>query len=384
MNRTPAARRGAGHVPESRAGARAGARTPGAYLLTVRLRRGVVWPGAGGGRTLHAGWYVYAGSALGGLEGRLARHLRTRDIRHWHVDRLLAAGTVEDIQAVPGRDPVAECRLAAAARAWPGAVAIPGFGAGDCRCGSHLAWFARRPGGSCRAGGVLEALPALCERLSRDYADHTAEARDPFRTLAACLLSLRTRDPVTAAAAGRLFGRWPDAWALAGADPDEVAHCIRPVGMFRRKARGLKAVARHLVEHCGGRVPADLEGLLALPGVGPKTANLVLSFAHGQPAVCVDTHVHRIANRWGLVRTASPEQTERELRALVPHQYWRPLNPWLVQHGQRVCLPRRPRCSSCGLAFGCGYAALRAEREVLRRVPGAPAHPALGDELPAG
>jgi endonuclease III len=289
-----------------------------------------------------------------------------------------------DVQALAGPDPAAECRLAGAVRGWQGAEAVPGFGASDCRCGSHLAWFARRPGGSGRAAEVLRRLPAMFAVLARGYEDYTARARDPFRTLVTCLLSLRTRDPVTAAAAERLLSRWPSATALAAGDAAEIAHCIFPVGMFRQKARGLVRLARYLLTRCAGQVPADLAGLLALPGVGRKTANLVLSFAYHRPAVCVDTHVHRICNRWGLVRTAAPDATESELRKVLPQEYWLRLNPFLVQHGQKLCLPRRPRCGHCPLAFGCGYAALQAERALLARVPGAPGHPCLGAVLPSG
>lgn len=289
-----------------------------------------------------------------------------------------------DIQAQPGRDPAAECQLARAVRSWPGAETVPAFGASDCHCDSHLAWFARRPGGSVRATEVLARLPEFCALLAQDATDYTAQPRDAFRTLVTCLLSLRTRDPVTAAASGRLLARWPHAPALARADAAELAGCIFPVGMYRQKARGMIRLARLLEEDHGGLVPRDLDGLLALPGVGRKTANLVLSFAFHQPAICVDTHVHRIGNRWGLVRTAAPDDSERELRAILPQEYWLRLNPYLVQHGQRICLPRRPRCSRCRLVSGCAYAALRAERDVLECVPAAPPHPCLGAVLPVG
>jgi len=327
---------------------------------------------------------VYAGSALGGLEGRLRRHLRTRVLRHWHLDVLLSAGQIVDVQALPTTDPLAECRLAAQVRAWSGAEPVPRFGASDCPCGSHLARFPRRPGGSARAERVTARLPEVFAALSRDYEDYTARQRDPFRALVSCVLSQRTRDPVTTAAAGRLFARWATAGALAAADPADLEACIAPVGMHRQKARRLVALAAQLQACHGGAVPRDLDALLALPGVGRKTANLVLSFAFHQAALCVDTHVHRIGNRWGLVRTATPEESERELRAVLPQVYWRPLNPFLVQHGQQVCRPRRPQCSSCGLARACGYAALRAERALLAGVPGAPVHPCLGGWLPAG
>jgi endonuclease-3 len=362
----------------------AGARTPGVYLLTLRLPRAATWRHGSTQTRMRPGWYVYTGSAMGGLEGRLARHLRTSTVRHWHLDYLLGAARVVDIQALAGRDPEAECRLAAAVRTWPGAEAVPGFGAGDCRCDSHLCRFARRPGTSVRASTVLAQLPGLFGALAARYADYTAEARAPFPTLVTCALSLRTRDPVTEAVAAQLLARWQTPAELAGAALDELADCIHAVGMFRQKARHLIALSRQIEERHGGRVPDRLDLLLALPGVGSKTANLVLSFAFQQDAICVDTHVHRLCNRWGLVRTAAPADTERELQAVLPRQYWARLNPFLVQHGQQLCLPGRPRCGRCPLAAaGCGYADLRRERHLLRTVCAAPPHPCLGADLPA-
>ena len=234
------------------------------------------------------------------------------------------------------------------------------------------------------AAGVLEHLPGLIGALSERYVDYTAQARDPFRTLVTCMLSLRTRDAVTDVAAKRLFARWQSPGELAQADVGELADCIHSVGMYRQKARHLTALSRQIETEHGGRVPDDLGQLLALSGVGLKTANLVLSFAFHREAICVDTHVHRVCNRWGLVRTATPTATECELRAVLPRSYWARLNPYLVQHGQQLCLPGRPRCSRCPLeSAGCGYAALRAERRLLCGIPGAPPHPGLGAELPA-
>ncbi len=359
-------------------------RTPGIYLLTVRLPQAASWRQGNAQAELRAGWYVYTGSAMGGLAGRLGRHLRTSSVRHWHVDHLLNAGRVVDVQALPGHERAEECRLAARVRAWRGAEPVPGFGAGDCRCGSHLCRFDRRPGSSARAEAVIERLPGLLGALSELYVDYTAQGRDPFRTLVTCALSLRTRDPVTAVAAERLLARWQSPADLAQAAVGEVADCIRSVGMYRQKAQRLVELSGQLEAEHGGRVPDDLDKLLALSGVGRKTANLVLSFAFQREAICVDTHVHRLCNRWGLVRTATPTATEAELGAVLPRAYWGRLNPYLVQHGQQVCLPRRPRCSRCPLALvGCGYAALRAERGLLGGMQGAPPHPCLGDELPA-
>src|SRR5215472_14281773 len=137
--------------------------------------------------------------------------------------------------------------------------------------------------------------------------------RDPFRTLTGCILSLRTQDAVTTEAAKRLFALAADPRALARVPEAELARTIYPVGFYRTKARTLRAIARILIDRHGGRVPDDLDELLALPGVGRKTANLVVSQAFGKPGICVDTHVHRITNRWGYVATKTPTETEMAL-----------------------------------------------------------------------
>jgi len=181
------------------------------------------------------------------------------------------------------------------------------------------------------------------------------ESRDPFAVLVGTLLSLRTRDAATAEGFDRL-------WALART-PGEVRdlplplleQAIRPVGFYRTKARNLKAVARALLDDHGGEVPAQLEVLLTLPGVGRKTANLVRIEGFGLEGVCVDTHVHRILNWWGFVDTRSPDETEKVLRERLPRRWWMPVNGLLVSFGQRVCRPVAPRCGECPLAPRCPY-----------------------------
>lgn len=176
-------------------------------------------------------------------------------------------------------------------------------------------------------------------------------ARGPFRILVATVLSTRTRDPVTAAAAERLLGAAPDPETLAGLHPEQVERLIYPVGFYHTKARLLPGLARELVRR--GRVPNRLEELLELPGVGRKVANIVLNRAWGIAAIAVDTHVHRISNRLGLVRTTTPEATEARLMTVLPRRYWREWNELLVAHGQTVCLPTRPRCRECGVSRWC-------------------------------
>ncbi|MGC8917238.1 MAG: endonuclease III domain-containing protein [Thermoanaerobaculum sp.] len=177
--------------------------------------------------------------------------------------------------------------------------------------------------------------------------------RDPFRLLVACVISLRTRDEVTAHAAARLFAAAPDPEALAALPEERIAELIYPAGFYRTKARQLRHIARELVTKHQGQVPACREALEGLPGVGRKTANLVLGLAFGVPAICVDTHVHRISNRLGLVRTRQPEETEKALQEVLPREWWIPLNDLLVTFGQRVCTPVSPRCSACPLDPRC-------------------------------
>jgi endonuclease III/2-amino-4-hydroxy-6-hydroxymethyldihydropteridine diphosphokinase len=309
--------------------------------------------------------------------------VRTAHVRHWHIDRLLAAGRVVDIQLQPNSAKTAECRLADMVRGWAGAEPVAGFGATDCRCGAHLARFPTRPLGSVLAPAVLPALPDMYRELRSRYHDYSREDKDPFQTLVACILSLRTQDPVTNAAANRLFTvlRTPREFAVA--DPARIAELIFPVGMYRQKALRLVDIARLILDRFGGQTPAAIDDLVSLPGVGRKTANLVRSFAFHLPAICVDTHVHRITNRWGLVRTATPDETETELRRVLPGKHWQETNALLVQHGQTLCRPTRPRCEVCALRGACRYDELLRHAMVLAGVPGAPGHPSLDLVAPA-
>jgi len=201
--------------------------------------------------------------------------------------------------------------------------------------------------------GILDRLSELYGTgdWRRPYLrDH---AENPFQVLIGTILSQRTRDANTDAASARLFARFPDAPRLARAKRSEVEALIRATGFYRVKARVVGRVAQELLDRFGGEVPSRFEDLVSLPGVGPKTANCVLVFGYGIPAIPVDTHVHRIANRLGVVRSRSPEDTEDQLRERVDPRYWIPLNPLLVQHGQNLCRPNRPRCPECPIADQC-------------------------------
>lgn len=179
------------------------------------------------------------------------------------------------------------------------------------------------------------------------------KSRSPFRLLVACVISLRTKDEVTAEASGRLFAVAPDPEGLAQLDIEHIAKAIYPAGFYNTKARQLSEIASILRDRYEGQVPADEGALLGLPGVGRKTANLVLGLGFGVPAICVDTHVHRISNRLGLVATTTPEQTERALNEVLPRDLWIPINDLLVTFGQNRCHPTSPRCTECPLDDLC-------------------------------
>jgi endonuclease-3 len=210
---------------------------------------------------------------------------------------------------------------------------------------------------------VLARLTALAPSWNAPVVTFMATSDDdPWRVLAACILSLRTRDQVTAVAAARLFERAPDPASTLAVPEKALAKLIYPVGFYATKARTLRAIAALVLERHAGRVPRTRDELLELPGVGRKTANLVLSQAFAIPAICVDTHVHRIPNRWGLIRTKTPEKTEEALAALVPERLWIDLNPTLVAFGQTLCQPVSPRCSACPAADECARVGVTTSR----------------------
>lgn len=175
----------------------------------------------------------------------------------------------------------------------------------------------------------------------------------PFEVLVSTLLSLRTKDEVTGAAARRLFAVARTPQAMVRLTRGEIEKRIYPVGFYPTKAERLLAVSRILLEQYDGKVPDTLEELTALPGVGRKTANLVLVEGYGIPAICVDTHVHRISNRIGYVKTKRPDETEQALRKKLPKKHWIRYNELLVAFGQAVCRPVSPFCSRCPVAAMC-------------------------------
>jgi endonuclease III len=215
-------------------------------------------------------------------------------------------------------------------------------------------------------GPILREIAKMVRESQDPRATALAELKDaeegnPFRILIGTILSQRTRDERTTIATERLFGRFKGPKELAEADVKEVTELIRPVGFYNMKAKSVIKVAKQIVEEFSGRVPSDMESLLSLPSVGPKTANCVLVYGFDKPAIPVDTHVHRISNRLGLVETKTPEQTEAQLVKTVPKRYWLELNELFVRFGQTTCKPVGPKCGECTLRGRCKY-----YREVVR------------------
>ncbi|HJZ23086.1 MAG TPA: endonuclease III [Candidatus Babeliales bacterium] len=177
--------------------------------------------------------------------------------------------------------------------------------------------------------------------------------REPFLVLVSCILSLRTKDTVSLPASQRLFARAQTPAELLNLSAKDIEKLIYPTGFYRQKTKQLHALCAILLEKYHGRVPKREKDLLALPGVGPKTTALVLSEGFGIPAICVDTHVHRISNRLGLVKTKNVTETEQQLKKLLPKEYWSEYNKLMVRWGQNICVPISPKCSICPLLPLC-------------------------------
>lgn len=178
-------------------------------------------------------------------------------------------------------------------------------------------------------------------------------SRDPFLVLISCLLSLRTKDKTTAEASARLFALASAPATMRQLTLSAVEQAIYPVGFYRTKAKQILQICTQLLERYQGRVPDCIEELLTLPGVGRKTANLVVTVGYEKPGICVDIHVHRISNRWGYVKANTPDETEQALRRKLPSQYWITFNDLLVPYGQHLCQPVSPFCSRCKIVKYC-------------------------------
>lgn len=202
---------------------------------------------------------------------------------------------------------------------------------------------------------MADKVEKLLDLLAKAYPEARTELhfRSPFELLVATILSAQTTDRQVNRVTALLFQRYPTPYALAAADPENVAKDIAGVGLNRTKARYLVATARKLVSDFGGSVPDSLESLLTLPGVGRKTAKVVLANAFSLPALAVDTHVFRVARRLGLSEGRTPEEVEHDLEAKIPATQWIVTHHRLIQHGRRICRAKNPRCSACPLATEC-------------------------------
>ena len=201
---------------------------------------------------------------------------------------------------------------------------------------------------------VLTALQKEYPKWNVPIVTQVAQrSKDPFRVLISTLLSLRTKDEVTTEASRRLFQRAKTPKTMIGLSAAEIRELIYPVGFYKKKAENILDVCRILIDVYDSRVPDNLDELLKLPGVGRKTANLVITLGYGKPGICVDTHVHRITNRLGYLTTKHPDQTEMALREKLPLKWWIPINDILVAFGQSLCKPISPWCSRCPVEDLC-------------------------------
>ncbi len=206
-----------------------------------------------------------------------------------------------------------------------------------------------------------ETFIKVIKILEREYKKWNApvvslladRTKDPYKILISTIISLRTKDEITAEASKRLFDKADKPEKMLKLSEEEIASLIYPAGFYRNKAKIIREVSKVLLDKYGGKVPDSLEELLKLKGVGRKTANLVLSKGYRKPAICVDTHVHRIVNRLGFVKTKTPEETEKELMKKLPKEYWTKINEILVAFGQTICKPVSPLCSKCPVENFC-------------------------------
>ena len=186
--------------------------------------------------------------------------------------------------------------------------------------------------------------------------------KSPFMVLISCLLSLRTKDKVTAEASNRLFKLANNPEKMLGLSIKSIEKAIYPVGFYKTKAKRIKEICRVLLDDYEGVVPNEIDELLKLNGVGRKTANLTVTLGYGKLGICVDTHVHRISNRLGLVKTKTPEQTEFALRKKLPQKHWLIYNDLLVTYGQNLCVPISPWCSKCRIFKYCKRVGVKKSR----------------------
>ncbi len=201
-----------------------------------------------------------------------------------------------------------------------------------------------------------ETMGQVLDTLDSTYDLHPMgelTRNNPYKVLVACVLSLRTKDEVMIPASQRLFAVADTPQKMVGLSPETIEKLVFPVGFYKTKAQSIIDFSQKLLDDFGGQVPDTIDALLTLKGVGRKTANLVVGLGHGLPAICVDTHVHRICNRLGYIQTRTPEETEMVLREKLPAPYWSVINTVMVLHGQQTCKPIGPRCDVCPVAQWC-------------------------------
>jgi endonuclease-3 len=200
---------------------------------------------------------------------------------------------------------------------------------------------------------VIQILRQETKKFDIPWVSTKGVTSDPYKVLISCILSLRTKDAVTRQASERLFSVAETAQKISTLSVSRLEKLIYPVGFYRNKARQIIDLSYRLINDFDGKVPRTRQALLSFKGVGRKTANLVLGLGFNIPAVCVDTHVHRISNRLGWIRTKKPVETEFALMKLIPKRYWIELNTVLVTLGQNICLPVSPFCSKCSVNRYC-------------------------------
>jgi endonuclease-3 len=210
-----------------------------------------------------------------------------------------------------------------------------------------MSWLKRR------GEQAAAVLSALAETNPRPHTE--LHYRTPWQLLVAAVLSARTTDRQVNQVTARLFAKYPGPADIAALTPEELAEEIKNIGLFRNKSRHLVTAARAVLDRHGGQVPGTVEELMTLPGVGRKTANVVVSNAFNVPALAVDTHVFRVARRLGLARSKTPEKVERQLTRIIPREMWSDAHHWLILHGRYTCTARSPRCAECPVSSACDH-----------------------------
>ncbi len=200
----------------------------------------------------------------------------------------------------------------------------------------------------------IDKINELAKQIVKNF-PRIHEETDPFKVLVTTILSQRSKDENTEIAAKQLFEKFDSLEKIANAKPEDLYELIKPAGLYKQKAKNIIEVSKIILDNYGGKVPDYIEELLKLPGVGRKTANIVLYVSFGIPALAVDTHVHRISNRLGWVKTKTPEETEKALCELLQPSLWGPINGSMVEFGKKICKPVNPKCQECFLKNDCEY-----------------------------